>query len=197
VSCRGVFLGCGIGGLSGFERDGVGWRGRVIGQLLDIARPPSIEKFNQAIALVREGVTLSEIARRIGVARSTLHIWTASQRWAEENARLDLIEQQAAAELAMTQREQYKAQLLKSRDILQQVADSGVQTAGAMSIASAKAVRVITQKLPPEEAITEIAKGGAAYVAQTAAAIAKVSADQLDRIYAIDKILEYLDANNS
>jgi hypothetical protein len=66
-----------------------------------------------------------------------------------------------------------------------------------MSIASAKAVKSITQKLPPEEAITEIAKGGAAYVAQTASAIAKVSADQLDRIYAIDKILEYLNANNS
>jgi hypothetical protein len=137
------------------------------------------------------------VARRVGVTRKTIHNWQNSQRWADEIARLDLIHQQAAAEAAMEERELYKTQLRRSRDILQQVADSGVRNAADMSIASAKAVRAITQKLPPEEAITEIAKGGAAYVAQTASAIAKVSADQLDRIYAIDKILEYLNANNS
>lgn len=128
------------------------------------------------------------------MSRNTLHLWIKSDLWQKQMERLEKLENEASAEMAIKHKEKYKEELMRSRDILKSVHDQQLQSAAEYTIAARRATQEITRKYAPEDAVERLAKGGACYVSSTAAQVSKAAKDQLDSIYAINRVLQFIDS---
>jgi len=160
-------------------------------------RPTPTQKIARAAAMSHDGKTNERIAAEMGVNIRTLGRWTKTPEWRDEMHRLNTAKQQAAVEVAVTLKEEYKAQLLKSRDLIRQTADQQVQVAGQLSIAASRATRDIMQANDPIQAVSSLSRGGTCNVALTASQVARAAKDLLNEAYAINRVLEFLDGHHT
>lgn len=98
--------------------------------------------------------------------------------------------------MALNYKKEYTAQLLRSRELIRQTADQQVQTAGHLSVAANRAIRAITQDDDPITAVETLAKGGTCHVTMSSAQAARSAKDLLNEVYAINRVLEFLDSQN-
>ena len=96
--------------------------------------------------------------------------------------------------MAIEYKEKYKQELMRSRDILKSVHDQQLQSAAEYTIAARRATQEIVKKYDPEDAVERLARGGACHVSNTAAQVSKAAKDQLDSIYAINRVIQFIDS---
>lgn len=141
----------------------------------------------------RDGNSYAKIAKRCKVNVLTVNRWAKTPTWQTEINRLNQLEQEAAATMALNYKEEYTAQLMRSRDLIRQTADQQVQIAGQLSIAVAKATKALTTEEDPLAAIAALSRGGTCHVAATAAQVSRAAKDLLNETYAIARVLEFIE----
>lgn len=97
--------------------------------------------------------------------------------------------------MAITYKEEYTTQLLRSRDLIRQTADQQMAVAGQLSIVASKAIKALTQgDGDPLAIVAELSKGGTCHVTATAAQASRACKDLLNEVYAINRVIEFLES---
>lgn len=164
-----------------------------------IARAYPVTKLNKAVALSREGLTTTQIAKRVGVSVRTIQNWQKGAAWAKEEIRLKEADAAAFAKITTEPpREQspvftaqYQLELLEARDGLKKQAKAQVTLSHALTQAAGEAI--VTLRNQGIDAVELTARHhGLLKYAEKGALIAKTAMEIYTKIYAIEEVLEMM-----